>query len=113
MKALLIVFWCSALVLAAAACRDNASDQDTAEATTAGQTGGAGSLPDDVLLVTNAIVEGELYSRPSFNGLSVARFDTSHQIQVLDTTDQLFVRARVMKDTTAFMGYVSKAILPE
>lgn len=110
MKAILLVVL-SAVLVSVSGCRENSGNGD-ASGEIPGSEAGAG-IPADVLLVTNAIVDGELYSRPSFNGISLTHFDTSHQIQVLDTTDQLFVKARLIKDTTAFMGYVSKAILPE
>jgi len=71
-------------------------------------------LPADVLLVTRPLINGQLYSRPSFEGTSLVHFDTTQQIQVLDTTSNaIFVKARIRKDTAAFTGYVSRAILPE
>lgn len=70
-------------------------------------------LADDVLAVTKPLISGELYNRPDFESISLTRFDTSQEIQVLDTTDAVFSRVRIRKDTEELVGFVAKAILPE
>jgi hypothetical protein len=70
-------------------------------------------LPADVLLVTKPLISGQLYEKPSFESPTVISFDTSQVIQVLDTTHNIFVKARIRRDTTSRVGYVPKTILPE
>jgi len=98
-----------------AACRKDARrmDADHSQATVASETGAQPPLPDDVLMVTKPLISGQLYAKPSFESPAIAGFDTSHQLHVLDTTNSLFVKARVQKDTALFTGYVPRAILPE
>jgi hypothetical protein len=94
-------------------CRDrNTLERDTSDATVASETGGQ-QFPADVITVTKPLINGEVYNRPSFDGSTVARFDTAQIIQVLDTTDALFIRARILQNREQHTGYVSKAILPE
>lgn len=115
MKKLLIYGVLVALTLTMS-CNQNrdAAEHSSSEATDASETGIMPPLPADVLLITRPLINGQLYSRPSFEGIPLVRFDTTQQIQVLDTTSNtIFVKARIRKDTTAFTGYVSRAILPE
>ncbi|MCC9138767.1 hypothetical protein ACFSKU_03585 [Pontibacter silvestris] len=102
------------ILLTASSCQERGNNlaDDDSEATIASETGAA-SLQADVLALTKPLINGALYNRPSFDGQMLTHFDTSQQIQVLDTTDNMFVKARIAKDTTAFTGYVPKAILPE
>ncbi|MBF8964313.1 hypothetical protein I0P70_13750 [Pontibacter sp. FD36] len=85
-------------------------EADDSEATVASETGG---LPADVLYATRPLIGGEVYKTASFQANSLLHFDTTQLIQVLDTTDAMFVKARVHRDTAAYTGFVSKAILPE
>ncbi|MHC2993789.1 hypothetical protein OB13_20220, partial [Pontibacter sp. HJ8] len=77
------------------------------------ETGLPAALPADVIYATKPLISGEVYKTASFQGSSLTYFDTTQIIQVLDTADAVFVRARVQKDTAAYTGFVSKAILPE
>ncbi len=70
-------------------------------------------LADDVLDVTKPLINGELYNEADFESISLTRFDTNQEIQVLDTTDAVFSRVRIKKETEEFVGFVAKAILPE
>jgi len=88
-------------------------EADGSEATVASETGTAIALPADVIYVTKPLISGEVYRTASFQAASLTRFDTTQTIQVLDTSDAVFVRARIQKDTAAYTGFVSKAILPE
>jgi hypothetical protein len=88
-------------------------EADGSEATVASETGTAITLPADVIYVTKPLISGEVYRTASFKGASLTRFDTTQAIQVLDTSDAVFVRARIQQDTAAYTGFVSKAILPE
>ena len=93
---------------------DTAEENHYSDAAAAGEADNVMPLTADVLLVTRALINGQLYSQPSFEGVPLARFDTAQQIHVLDTTsDIIFVKARIRKDTVVLTGYVSKAILPE
>ncbi|MBF9251703.1 hypothetical protein I2I11_00185 [Pontibacter sp. 172403-2] len=92
----------------------NVAEYTSSAATDASEAGVAPPLPADVLLVTRSLINGQLYSRPSFEGMPLVHFDTTQLIQVLDTSSNaIFVKARIRKDTAAFTGYVSRAILPE
>lgn len=99
------------------ACRENSRvlEHDSSEATIDSETGeiNATTLPADAVGVTKALINGVLYNGPSFKANAITRFDTSQQLILLDTTDIIFVKVRLFKDTTAYTGYVSKAILPE
>ncbi|WP_439881131.1 hypothetical protein ACSX1A_18555 [Pontibacter sp. MBLB2868] len=104
------------VVLGIASCTDRNQEtiqQDSSEHTVASETGEQVSLPADVLLVTKPLVSGALYVSPSFESKSIASFDTSQQIQVLDTSHNIFVKARIRRDTVSMTGYVPKTILPE
>ncbi|PRY04632.1 hypothetical protein CLV24_13438 [Pontibacter ummariensis] len=70
-------------------------------------------LPADVLYATKPLINGKLYNHPDFDSKVVAYFDTAQQIQVLDASDNVFVRARLQQDTSLQIGYLPKAILPE
>jgi hypothetical protein len=102
-----------AATLSCIACQPETEKQDTSASGVASKNGKPVSLPADVLLLTKPLISGELYSNPDFGSPSVARFDTAQQIQLLDTTDGLFMKARIYKNTQTFTGYISKAILPE
>ncbi|MBD1398123.1 hypothetical protein H9Q13_13190 [Pontibacter sp. JH31] len=88
-------------------------EADESEATMASETGAASQLGPDVIYVTKPLIGGEVYKTASFQATSLVYFDTTQLIQVLDTLDAIFVKARVQKDTTMYTGFVSKAILPE
>ncbi len=83
------------------------------EATVASETGIAAPLPSDVLSTTKSLVSGDFYRSPDFKSQKIASFDTSQLIHVLDTTNALFIKARMQKDSASVTGFVSKAILPE
>lgn len=70
-------------------------------------------LAPDVLVATKPLIGGQLYRGPSFESPTLANFDTSQLIQVLDTTHNIFVRARIRRDTVTMTGYVARTILPE
>ncbi|PKV66941.1 hypothetical protein [Pontibacter ramchanderi] len=101
-----------ALFASLAACNSEkrSTEVDGSEATVASETG---QLPADVLYATRPLIGGEVYRTASFQASSLLHFDTTQLIQVLDTTDAVFVKARVHRDTAAYTGFVSKAILPE
>lgn len=102
------------ILLLAFACQggENSVADDNSEATIASETGTT-PLPPDVLALTKPLINGALYNRPNFDAQMITHFDTSQQIQVLDTTDNMFIRARITKDTTELTGFVPRAILPE
>ncbi|WP_242921136.1 hypothetical protein [Pontibacter liquoris] len=114
MRKLLLLGALAALTLTAG-CNRNKKNmvQHSSEATEASETGATPPLEADVLLVTHPLINGQLYNSPSFEGVSLIHFDTAQQIQVLDTSNAIFIKARIRKDTIAYTGYVSKAILPE
>jgi hypothetical protein len=92
--------------------QERINDSDGKEATIGSGTG-KHSLPVDVQSVTKSLISGKLYSEPDFSSPALTRFDTTQQIQVLDTDNNLFIKARIYKDTIAYTGYIPKAILPE
>ncbi|MCJ8165453.1 hypothetical protein MKJ04_11420 [Pontibacter sp. E15-1] len=104
-----------AALFSLAACNGNRTfmEQDDAEATIASETGIPAPLPKDILYVSKCLINGKLYARPSFDGTVLAYFDTSQQIYVIDTTQAVFVKARLLQDTSTQTGYIPKAILPE
>ena len=102
-----------AVSIVCTACQTEVEKQDTSEATIASETGVPATMPADVLSVTKPLISGELYSKPDFDSPTLTRFDTTQQIQLLDTADTMFIKARIDKDAENFTGYVSKAILPE
>lgn len=102
-----------ALSIACTACQTEVKKQDTSEATIASETGMPPALPADVLSVTKPLIGGELYSKPDFDSPTLAYFDTAQQIQLLDTTGVMFLKARIDKNAETFTGYISKAIVPE
>ena len=113
MKANLLLSILTAFSLCLACSEKGNIETDGSEATVASETGTAIALPADVIYVTKPLISGEIYRTASFQAASLTRFDTTQSIQVLDTSDAVFVRARIQKDTAAFTGFVSKAILPE
>lgn len=96
------------------ACSD-ASDngQDQEQATIASETGRPAPLPADVVYVTKSLINGKLYSQPNFEAASIAYFDTTQQLYILDTTHTMFAQARIQQDTSTYTGFVPKTILPE
>ncbi|WP_051080632.1 hypothetical protein [Pontibacter roseus] len=97
-------------------CRDGERGnlvRDESETTVASETGAAIAYPADVIYATKPLISGEVYKTASFQGISLVHFDTTQVIQVLDTVDEVFVKARIQRDTAAYTGFVSKAILPE
>lgn len=88
-------------------------ETDGSEATVASETGAAVPLGPDVIFATKPLIGGEVYRTASFQASSLVHFDTAQLIQVLDTSDVIFVKARVQRDTATYTGFVSKAILPE
>lgn len=86
---------------------------DGSEATMASETGSPAPLGPDVMFATKPLIGGEVYKTASFQATSLVHFDTAQLIQVLDTSDAIFVKARVQRDTASYTGFVSKAILPE
>jgi hypothetical protein len=104
----------NALIIAATivcqACQSDGEQQNTSEATIAGEPV---QLPDDVLSVTKPLIGGILYSEPDFNSPTITHFDTAQQVQLLDTADALFIKVRLSKNAETYTGYISKAILPE
>ncbi|WP_161889895.1 hypothetical protein [Pontibacter russatus] len=112
---LFFAFVAFAALLGAASCNDSSHDiaHDDAAATIASETGVAAPLPDDVLYSSKALISGKLYARPSFDGTVLAHFDTLQQLHIIDTTGGIFVKARLLHNSSAKIGYVPKAILPE
>lgn len=105
-----------ALALMSFSCSDSGrnADQDNAEAATiANETGESVPLPRDVIYASKPLISGNLYARPSFGGTIIAHFDTSQQLHIIDTTDNVFVKVRLLQDTSTHTGYISKIILPE
>ena len=102
-------------VLLSFSCSDSGrfTERDDAEATIASETGEPVPLPKDVLYASKPLISGKLYARPSFGGTIIAHFDTSQQLHVIDTIDNVFVKVRLQQDTTTHTGYMSKVILPE
>lgn len=105
-----------ALLLCVVSCREGGREtieQDTSEATVANETGEQAPLPADVIMVTKSLISGKLYASPAFESKAITSFDTSQQIQVLDTSHSIFVRAQIRRDTISMTGYIPKTILPE
>jgi hypothetical protein len=114
MKTTLYISLLAAFVsLAACSSERGNMETDTSEATVASETGAATPMGPDVIFATKPLIGGEVYRTASFQATSLIHFDTAQLIQVLDTSDVMFVRARVQRDTTVYTGFVSKAILPE
>ncbi|MEJ8801209.1 hypothetical protein [Pontibacter sp. H249] len=112
-KLLVPVFF---IVLLAAGCRESNREpigRDSSEATMASETGTETPLPTDVLFAVKPLISGELYTKPDFQSSSLASFDTSQSIHVLDSSHAIFVHARIRKDTSVLTGYIPKTILPE
>ncbi|OKL41054.1 hypothetical protein [Pontibacter flavimaris] len=87
--------------------------QNEERATVASETGQPAPLPADVIYSTKPLISGKLYSQPDFEAPSVAYFDTTQQIHILDTTHAMFAKARIRQDTMQYTGFVPKTILPE
>ena len=103
------------VMLLASSCSDRSelAGHDDAEATIANESGTPAPLPKDVLYASRALISGKLYARPNFEGTVLAHFDTSQQLHIIDTTDNIFVKARLPHDTSSQTGYIPRAILPE
>lgn len=110
MKTMRIPFSLFVCLTLSACNADRGLEADSSEITVASETG---SLPADVLYATRPLIGGDMYKSASFEAPSLLHFDTTQLIHVLDTTDVMFVKARVQRDTAAYTGFVSKAILPE
>ena len=104
-----------AALLVASSCSHDSDfvAHDGSEATIANETGTAAPLPHDVLYTSRALIGGKLYARPSFDGTVLAHFDTSQQLHIIDTAATVFVKVRLLHDTSSQTGYIPKAILPE
>jgi hypothetical protein len=102
-------------ILAGTSCSKQRSNMeaDGSEATVASETGAQVPLGPDVIYATKPLINGEVYKTASFQATSLMHFDTAQLIQVLDTSNAMFVKARIQRDTAAYTGFVSKAILPE
>ncbi|AKD05529.1 hypothetical protein PKOR_05025 [Pontibacter korlensis] len=87
--------------------------QDGEQVTIASETGQPTPLPADVIYSAKPLINGRLYSKPNFEASSLAYFDTAQSIHILDTSNTMFVRARILQDTSSYTGYVPKTILPE
>lgn len=105
----------TAIAMAVTACNPDRSkiEADGSTATMASETGEDAPLAADVLYATKPLISGDVYKTASFQAASLAHFDTAQLIQVLDTTNNMFVKARIQRDTAEYTGFVSKAILPE
>ncbi|MBB6609901.1 hypothetical protein H7F15_02520 [Pontibacter sp. Tf4] len=99
--------------IACTACNNN--NQADADGTSAVAEAGEETyaLPADVLTTAKPLIGGSLYSHPDFKSVSLVLFDTSQVIQLLDTSDALFFKARINRNHENYTGYISKAILPE
>lgn len=96
------------------ACSGGSSHEEgQEEAIIASETGQPTPLPADVIYSAKPLINGKMYDQPNFEANSVAYFDTAQQIHILDTSNIMFVKARIQKDTSSYTGYVPKTILPE
>ncbi|TXK47433.1 hypothetical protein FVR03_09560 [Pontibacter qinzhouensis] len=79
------------------------------------QTSAAGQkeLPKDVISVTRPLIGGQLYDEASFEGTTLTSFESSQELQILDTSDVIFTKVRVLKEEKEYTGFIPKAILPE
>ncbi len=103
-----------AFMLLAAACNQKTGKAENNRLNTVAAPEASEPVAADVLLVTHSPISGQLYSQPSPSGVPLIRFDTTQRIQVLDTTsDGVFAKARIRRDTTTLTGYIYKTILPE
>lgn len=100
------------LCLSACSGRGN-EEQGEEQAVIASETGLPIPLPSDVIYAAKPLISGKLYSQPDFKSRSIAYFDTAQQIYILDTSNAMFVKARIRQDTVQHTGYVPKTILPE
>ncbi|MFD3001351.1 SH3 domain-containing protein [Pontibacter toksunensis] len=103
-----------ALIFLSLSCNNSGrEEQDNPEETTIANETEAAPLPKDVIYASKPLISGILYARPSFGGTIIAHFDTSQQLHIIDTTDNVFVKVRLLQDTSTHTGYISKIILPE
>jgi hypothetical protein len=104
------------IVFLSVSCRERnreTMEQDSSEATMASEIGTDIPRAADVMLVTQPLIGGELYTSPDFKSTALAQFDTAQHIHVIDTTHPIFVRARIKKENTTLTGYIPKTILPD
>lgn len=71
------------------------------------------ALPADVVATAKPLIGGILYSKPDFKSTTLVQFDTSQVIQLLDTSETMFFKARINRNQENYTGYISKAIIPE
>lgn len=112
-SALSFISFATTLLLFSCNDSERYTEQDNAEATIATEAGEPAPLPRDVIYASRPLISGKLYARPSFGGTIIAHFDTSQQLHIIDTTDNVFVKVRMLQDTSTHTGYISKIILPE
>lgn len=112
MKSTLQLFFLASVLLSCNG-SNHQSGQEDAETTIANETGAPAPLPKDVIYASSPLISGNLYARPSFGGTIIAHFDTSQRLHIIDTTDNVFVKVRMIQDTSTHTGYISKIILPE
>ncbi|MFT2007146.1 hypothetical protein ACMA1I_00590 [Pontibacter sp. 13R65] len=70
-------------------------------------------LPADVISITKPLIGGQLYDEASFEGATITSFESSQDLQVIDTSDVIFTKVRVKKEEKEYVGFIPKAILPE
>ncbi|MCX2741251.1 hypothetical protein [Pontibacter anaerobius] len=100
-------------VFCLSACSGSGDYAHEEEATVASETGQPAPLPADVIYVARPLISGKLYSQPDFEAGAIAYFDTTQRIFVLDTSNAMFVKARIRQDTSQHTGFVPKTILPD
>ncbi|WP_235925827.1 hypothetical protein [Pontibacter burrus] len=101
-------------IMATIACIACSSDNSKPEPETiAAHEGGTYALPADVLATAKPLIGGSLYSEPDFESVSLMHFDTAQLIQLLDTSNVMFFKARIYRNKENYTGYISKAIIPE
>lgn len=88
-------------------------EQNEVPETIAMEDGGTYALPADVLATAKPLIGGSLYSEPNFESVSLIYFDTAQLIQLLDTSNVMFFKARIYRNKENYTGYISKAIIPE
>jgi hypothetical protein len=112
-KLILPLITITLLIVSCTENEDRSEEDSSSESMADFETGENTPLPADVILVTKPLISGTLYKNPVFTAKSITRFDTSQSILVLDTSHNVFVQARIRKDSKTLIGYIPKAILPE
>ncbi len=98
-----------AVFILCSACGSGTQDAENADTTiTSSQP-----ADKDVVATTKPLISGELYSEPDFKSKSLVQFDTAQYVYLLEKNGEVFVKARIIKNDQTYIGYVSKAILPE